>query len=541
MFYAQYTVCEGNSLKTPCIFIYEKDFSTEFKKDFSGRTGVTCYWEQRHVSSSVVALDIYISQVVTRSLSAIILSTDRGEAPKPTRLIRVEVLYPPNVTNLTVDGGDNVIIDEGQVVSVACFFEKGNPAGFFYLLDKHGTKLNSSSSEGHLSYSLTARCEDDWPVVRCEGNGSQHNRSVTLLVKCRPQFVDKSTKIVNPAVDTVTFSIKAHTTAVNGCLLTSLTLQHNNTREVNCTLTGDPPDLVLSLQLEKDSFRGNWTLTLSNDWGSSNTTFIVLDESMPERSSGKTINIKLVCGIVAAVVVIAVAGTVAIEKVKKKKYGSDDTNRHTVGNRGSNDNRRGSCASMIVNDVYETSGAVNNNNHTIHTCSPPTRDPLSPLTMSEMPARPPRSQHAQTRVTAADVHHVSCNASLGAEENTYVSAPEVREKKRLKKQVGADDSQGDTYVSAREVRKEKKRTREELKAPLAKVSDEAQTTMSLEKPSCSRNADGLIYGDLDFTTTNLPKDIIGSTTKTEYADIKGTAIVPPPRNYKQKINRPKKE
>ncbi|XP_025102547.1 uncharacterized protein LOC112569090 isoform X2 [Pomacea canaliculata] len=475
-----------------------------------------------------------------------IVSTGRGELPKPTRLIRVEVLYPPNVKNLTVDGRDNVIIDEGQVVNVSCLFEKGNPPGVFYLLDKHGDNLNASSSEGQLSYSLTARCEDDWPVVRCEGNGSQHNMSVTILVKCRPQFVDKSTKTVDPGVDTVKFGVKAHTTAVNRCLLTSLTLQHNNTKEVNCILTGDPPDLVLSLQLERDdSFHGNWTLTLSNDWGSSNTTVIVSDKSTLEQSpaltSEKTINIILVCGIVAAVVLITVAGSLAIKKVTEKRYGSVETNRHTVGNDRSNENRRGSCSSMIVNDVYETSGAVNNNNHAIHTSSPHTRDPLSPLTMSEMPARPPRSQHAQTRVTAADVHNISRNASLGAEENTYVSAPEVREKKRLKKQVGADDSQGDTYVSARDVRKEKKRAKKECKAPLAKVSDEAQTTMSVEKPSGSRNADGLIYGDLDFTTTSSPKDIIGSTTKTEYADIKDTAIVPPPRSYQQKINRPKKE
>lgn len=102
----------------------------------------------------------------------------------------------------------------------------------------------------------------------------------------------------------------------------------------------------------------------------------------------------------------------------------------------------------------------------------------------------------------------SGNASLGADGNIYVSAPEVREKKRLKKQgeidetvfiwnfalnltnfknlanwleaeiiniqnynnknsfhftAGADDSRGDTYVSARDVRKEKKRARKGIK------------------------------------------------------------------------------
>ncbi|XP_025099907.1 uncharacterized protein LOC112567434 isoform X2 [Pomacea canaliculata] len=231
--------------------------------------------------------------------------------------------YPPNVKSLTVDGGDNVIIDEGQVVSVSCFFEKGNPPAHFYLLDKHGTKLNSSSSEGHLRSSLTARCEDDWPVVRCEGNGSQHNRSVTLLVKCRPQFIDKSTKVVNPALDTVTFGVKSHTTAVKGCLLTSVSIKHYTERGVNCTLTGHPPDLVLSLQLEKeeDSLCRMWTLTLSNDWGSSNPIFFIRDGSTqePSPSSGKTINIQLAYAIVVTVVLILVVGTITIKKVKERR------------------------------------------------------------------------------------------------------------------------------------------------------------------------------------------------------------------------------
>ncbi|XP_025100878.1 uncharacterized protein LOC112568070 isoform X2 [Pomacea canaliculata] len=347
-FSADYTVCEGNSLRTTCVFIYDKDFSSEFKKELSGRTGVTCYWEQRHVSSSVVALDIYISQVVTRSLSAMILSTGRGGLPKPTRLIRVEVLYPPKVKSLTVDGGDNVIIDEGQVVNISCFFEKGNPPGVFYLLDKHGTKLNSSSSEGRLSSSLTARCEDDWPVVRCEGNGSQQNLSMAILVKCRPQFVDKSTKIVDPAVDTVTFGVKAHTTAVKGCLLTSVSIKHYTEREVNCTLTGHPPDLVLSLPLEKeeDSLCGSWTLTLSNDWGSSNPIFFALNGSTPGRSpaSGKTINIELVYGIVVTVVLIAVVTTFAIRKFKERRH---ERTRPTDGSRYPYENVRGNSPSKL--------------------------------------------------------------------------------------------------------------------------------------------------------------------------------------------------
>lgn len=44
-------------------------------------------------------------------------------------------------------------------------------------------------------------------------------------------------------------------------------------------------------------------------------------EQSPALTSGKTINIILVCGIVAAVVLIIVVGSLAIKKVTEKRYG----------------------------------------------------------------------------------------------------------------------------------------------------------------------------------------------------------------------------
>ncbi|XP_025103343.1 uncharacterized protein LOC112569677 [Pomacea canaliculata] len=278
-FNALYTVCEGNSVKTVCVFIYDKDFHTELK-DLSGGTGVTCYWEQRHVSSSVVALDIYISQVVTRSLSAMKFSTGIDTRPKPTRLIRVEVLYPPKVTSLTVGGEDFAspyFINEGQEVDIFCSFEKGNPPATFKLLDKHGQVLKSAGSDGYLSYSLTAQCEDYWPIVRCEGSGSKQNRSVTFFARCPPQFVDNSMKIVNlQTFQVITFRVKTHTTLV-ACLLTPMGIDNNVTRVVGCILSGQPPDLLLTVHLHKESniSQGNWSLILRNEFGSARTTLII--------------------------------------------------------------------------------------------------------------------------------------------------------------------------------------------------------------------------------------------------------------------------
>ncbi|XP_025103327.1 uncharacterized protein LOC112569669 [Pomacea canaliculata] len=280
-FNAQYEVCEGNSVKTACRFIHYKDYNTEFKKYVSGKTGLTCYWEQRHVSSSVVALDIYISQVVTRSLSAMIFTTGRGGIPKSTRLIRVEVLYPPKVTSLTVGGEDFTspyFINEGQKVDIFCSFDKGNPPDTFKLLDKHKHELKSAGSDGYLNYSLTAQCEDYWPIVRCEGSGSKQNRSVTFLVRCPPQFVENSMKIVNlQTFQVLTFRVKTYTTLV-ACLLTPVGIVNNVTRGVGCILSGHPPDLLLTVHLNKESniSQGNWSLIFRNEIGSATTTLIII-------------------------------------------------------------------------------------------------------------------------------------------------------------------------------------------------------------------------------------------------------------------------
>lgn len=90
------------------------------------------------------------------------------------------------VTNLTVDGQEvsNVhLINEQQEVNVSCFFVNGNPPVTFRLLDKTSKEL--ATDKGSLHLSLSVKCEDDWPIVRCEGEGSELNRSVAFLVRCK--------------------------------------------------------------------------------------------------------------------------------------------------------------------------------------------------------------------------------------------------------------------------------------------------------------------------------------------------------------------
>lgn len=90
------------------------------------------------------------------------------------------------VINLTVDGQEvsNVhLINEQQEVNVSCFFVNGNPPVTFRLLDKTSKEL--ATDKGSLHLSLSVKCEDDWPIVRCEGEGSELNRSVAFLVRCK--------------------------------------------------------------------------------------------------------------------------------------------------------------------------------------------------------------------------------------------------------------------------------------------------------------------------------------------------------------------
>lgn len=70
-------------------------------------------------------------------------------------------------------------------MTVACFFDNGNSPFPFRLLDKSGQEVKGTSNKGYVRYSFAVKCEDDWPIIRCEGAGSEFNRSVSFLVKCK--------------------------------------------------------------------------------------------------------------------------------------------------------------------------------------------------------------------------------------------------------------------------------------------------------------------------------------------------------------------
>lgn len=92
-----------------------------------------------------------------------------------------------SVTSLTVNGlevNGSHLVDEGEV-NLSCTFDKGNPLSSFLLMDQNGKEITVMRKEKHLNCSLIVRCKGEWPTVRCEGSGSERNKSVSLLVKCK--------------------------------------------------------------------------------------------------------------------------------------------------------------------------------------------------------------------------------------------------------------------------------------------------------------------------------------------------------------------
>ncbi|XP_025099916.1 uncharacterized protein LOC112567438 [Pomacea canaliculata] len=233
----------------------------------------------------MVTWEMKISQLVSRSLSVMQLHLENKTHNKTKKIIRrlhIDILYPPQVTSLTVDGQEvngTHLINDSQKVNISCSFDKGNPPVAFSLVDNKGTELVTGS--GPLTYSLLVHCEDDWPTVRCEGNGSEQNRSVSFLVKCPPKFTESFVKIVSSSSLNITLPVKSYTTEFNNCCLTSVTLEGNETITLNCTLTGHPPDLTLSFHLnnQDSKIQGIWMLTLVNKKGPANTTLNFTNES----------------------------------------------------------------------------------------------------------------------------------------------------------------------------------------------------------------------------------------------------------------------
>ncbi|XP_025100849.1 uncharacterized protein LOC112568048 isoform X3 [Pomacea canaliculata] len=189
--------------------------------------------------------------------------------------LKLIVAYPPSVKSLTVNGqdaDDSYILERGQKVEISCLFDQGNPPSNVWLSDEHGKEIKSYRGEQYLDTSFTANCDQHPSSVRCEGNSSENSKSVFFLVRCRPQFIDKAPEIIDyETQEGWKFRVKAYSTKVQKCLLAPSVVGENKNKEVNCTLTGSPPSLVLTIVVDKEecSQSGHWALTVFNEKGSS--------------------------------------------------------------------------------------------------------------------------------------------------------------------------------------------------------------------------------------------------------------------------------
>ncbi|XP_025102055.1 uncharacterized protein LOC112568790 [Pomacea canaliculata] len=214
---------------------------------------------------------------------------ENGSFTDRKKILNITACAPSYVTILTVNGQETngtFITDVGQNISIYCAFDKGNPPTTFRLLDRNGGEIDVARDESHIIHSFApVSCEEDWPVIRCEGNRAIENKFVSLLVRCPPQFADMAPKFVYPDVnDHVILNIKAHSTTLSGCLLTRASTEENWRQKVNCSLHGVPPNLTLNISLHNEVklILGNWTLNVTNDIGSGDIvlTFIATSGSV---------------------------------------------------------------------------------------------------------------------------------------------------------------------------------------------------------------------------------------------------------------------
>ncbi|PVD27202.1 hypothetical protein C0Q70_12356 [Pomacea canaliculata] len=205
--------------------------------------------------------------------------------------------YPPTNDVLSVDENDFVNVTF-WIKEMAC-----SQTIFFHKVTVH-TKTNTGIREydGTVTYS-NDKCSGRQSIQCISPTGpatlyKQVNRSHVLIeweltsipsgdfiliqkklnVLCRPQFIDRYPTVVNSGtVNSGTvyrwmFNVKAYTTVVEKCLLTSSSA-HNSSILVKCTLTGDLPyPLLIVVIFENVSMaRTTWFLSLCVEGGLSET------------------------------------------------------------------------------------------------------------------------------------------------------------------------------------------------------------------------------------------------------------------------------
>lgn len=87
-----------------------------------------------------------------------------------------------------------------------------------------------------------------------------------------PRFLEAPdyANILDPQV---TFSLRSHTTNISNCRVAKFTPRAGREKRVNCSISGSPPELLLTLLLHSQPWveEGKWKLVIENELGTSET------------------------------------------------------------------------------------------------------------------------------------------------------------------------------------------------------------------------------------------------------------------------------
>ncbi|XP_025101839.1 uncharacterized protein LOC112568648 [Pomacea canaliculata] len=124
-----------------------------------------------------------------------------------------------------------------------------------------------------------------------------------------------------------------------------------------CSLTGQPPDLKLSVVMfnVSDSEEGEWHLELSNDSGNTSTRFSLHTEKKPGDESSSSADKVYIMWAVGCFLLLCVA-IIVVFLLRRAKHKADTTLRHNVDSNKKKPLKPVLSEDMIINEVYESAG-----------------------------------------------------------------------------------------------------------------------------------------------------------------------------------------
>ncbi|XP_025101377.1 uncharacterized protein LOC112568334 [Pomacea canaliculata] len=281
-FLIEIKLCKSDSLYTACKCQW---LSNTYPVCKSFRTEYICEGDNTTMRFSMLIKRTYtmVKWVFFKQMSS----------PVVLKHTTLHVTYPAKITSLLVNGEESNrthLVDQNTVVNISCFFTSGNPPVSIRMVNDSGHVVTVKHEQGPLMMSLgVVHCHDVWPTIRCEAWGSELNRSVTILVKCRPQlsFITAEVPDVKRVLEGgMTFAMKSYTSDISRCLVNQ-EQPRTTMREVKCQIIGHAPNFTLTLDFVNNSGigEGTWTLHVtSEDWNSS-ITFLINNNTGKSEST----------------------------------------------------------------------------------------------------------------------------------------------------------------------------------------------------------------------------------------------------------------